>query len=409
MTSLASNRRSYRHALFCLLLGFSSAGCSEQEAASESLVRPVRVTRIASAGHNQAPTLAGIARASKEMALSFRVNGTLTKLSVKVGDEVKQRDPIAELDSKEASLQIDRARASVARTNAEFRSAKADYDRVKLLYADGSVSRSELDAARALQESKAALLDAEQKGLEMAMSTVRDHKLTAPLPGAIAEVPVEVNENVTAGQAVALLNAGEKAEVEVAVPERIIDLVSKGVSARVTFDSLAGATFDGVVTEVGVASSQGTAGFPVRVALMEADRRIRAGLSAVVQLELSGSESNKRIFAPAQGLLEDQKGQRYVLLAESKDDTFAVVKRRDVQLGEPTSLGVVVEDGLSGGELVITAGLSSITEGMRVKLLRANEPVLAAERLQTKKESPSSQWTKSDAESAASPSEVSAP
>jgi RND family efflux transporter MFP subunit len=361
------------------------SGCDRKLDEEREVIRPVRVARIGEAGSAVRQTLAGIARASKEMTLSFRVAGTIAKLTVKAGDLVKKGDLIAELDTREAGIDVERAKASVARANAEYRSAKADYDRVKLLYAEGSVSRSELDAARALQESKGAMLEAEGKTLEMTVSTLGDHKLVAPLDGSIAEVPSEVNENVGAGQAVALLNAGDKAEIEVAVPERVIELVHKDTKATVKFDSIPDKIFSGVVSEVGVASARGTSGFPIRVALQETDERIRAGMSALVELNLSSNKDVMRVYAPPAAILEDQDKQRYVMVAEPKGEGFAIVKRINVTIGEPTSLGMVVKEGLEGGELAIVAGLSKISDGMKVRLLTEDQPPLAAQRL--KKES----------------------
>ncbi|MCH2109231.1 MAG: efflux RND transporter periplasmic adaptor subunit [Polyangiaceae bacterium] len=181
-----------------LLLVFSA--CSpKKEVEEEVVIRPVRVARIAQPGSALKQTLAGVARASQEMQLSFRVNGTITKIFVQRGDQVTKGTKIAELDKKDALLEIERARASVARARAEHRSAQADYQRIRLLFAHGSASQAELDAARALEESKRAMYAAEKKSLELSRSKLQDHQLSAPLDGDIADVPVEVNENVQAG------------------------------------------------------------------------------------------------------------------------------------------------------------------------------------------------------------------
>ncbi len=362
-----------------------SAGCEKSSTEQVTPIRPVRVMQIEQAGATARQSLAGVAKASQEMSLSFRVSGTLVKLKVKLGDEVKKGDLIASLDTKDALIEIERSKASVARANAEYRSAQADFERVKSLYADGSGSRSELDAARAQSESARALLSAERKGLEMSRSKLADHQLKAPLPGAIAEVPVEVNENVQSGQAVAVLNAGEKAEVEVAVPERIIEFFHRGTKASISFDSIGKDEFQGVVTEVGVSSPQAS-GFPVRIALLKADKRIRAGMSALVTLELEDTGSATRIFAPPAAVMEDNQSQRYVLLAEPGEKGFAQVTRRNVTMGEPSPLGVLIEKGLKGGELVIVAGLGQISDGMKVRLLTKDQPKNAKNRLHGVKE-----------------------
>lgn len=362
-----------------LLVSTLMLGCAKEKK-EEVIIRPVRVVQLQEAGARVKQTLAGVARSSKEMSLSFRVSGTITELNVRLGDAVKANDIIARVDDKDARIDIERAQASVARANAEYRSAQADFERSKLLYADDSVSRADLDASRAQEESKRAMLSAERKSLELAQSRLSDHVLRAPLPGGIAGVPVEVNENVQSGQAIALLNAGDKAEVEVAVPERMIEFFHRDSPAKVRFDTIPGELFDGLVSEVGVASSSGSASFPVRVALLKEDPRIRSGMSALVTLALDDNKGD-RLFVPPAGLLEDNQGRHYVMLAEVTEPGFAKVVRRDVKVGEPTSLGITVAQGLSGGERIIVAGLASITEGMKVRLLSRSEPKGAEARI----------------------------
>ena len=58
----------------------------------------------------------------------------------------------------------------------------------------------------------------------------------------------------------------------------------------------------------------------------------------------------------------------FVFVAEPSGDDLAIVKRRQVSLGELTQLGIEVVDGVNIGDLVITAGISVIRDGQRVLL-----------------------------------------
>jgi multidrug efflux pump subunit AcrA (membrane-fusion protein) len=46
-----------------------------------------------------------------------------------------------------------------------------------------------------------------------------------------------------------------------------------------------------------------------------------------------------------------------------------VVRRRDVSIGELTGEGIEIRQGLRDGERIVTAGVSRLSEGQRVKLL----------------------------------------
>ena len=366
-------------------LGLSGLqGCKDkEEVVAEAVIRPVRVVRIADAGAVRMQSLPGVARSSQEMQLSFRVSGTISTLKVKRGDRVKKKQLVAELDKKDVQLEIQRARASVARAKAEHRSAQADYERTRLLYADGSASRSELDAARALEESKRAMHSAELKGLELTQSKLADHRLLVPLDGGIADVPVEVNENVQAGQPIALLNSGSLAEVEVGVPERLIQLCEQGAPAEITFDSLPDELFAGVISEVGVAADSSSTAFPVRVRLNKEDMRIRSGMAAVVRLKFQDKSSTPRVYVAPEAVKEASTSkERFVFLAIPTEPGFAEVKKQVVTIGEPSTMGLAVGSGLKGGELVVVAGLSLLQDGMKVRLLKKDQPKYALARIE---------------------------
>ena len=75
--------------LFAAVLVVETTGCKkEAPTQKQPVVRPVRVQRVAPSGGAEQRTFAGTARAAAESRLSFKVAGTLERLTVKVGDRV---------------------------------------------------------------------------------------------------------------------------------------------------------------------------------------------------------------------------------------------------------------------------------------------------------------------------------
>jgi len=217
--------------------------CESEEPVREPLIRPVRTQQVFSTGGTRVRTFSGTAQAGLESRLSFKVAGTVQVLNVKVGDHVKSGDLIAELDPIDYRLQAEETEASLERARADLRNAEAKYARVRALYENRNASRNDLDAARAGAESARAQVHSIQKRLELAGSQLRYTRLTAATDGAIAEVGIEVNENVRAGQTVVLLTSGARPEVKVGVPGILISQVQEGGKVTVTFDSIPGTVF----------------------------------------------------------------------------------------------------------------------------------------------------------------------
>jgi len=350
--------------------------CGREATVAEPELRLVRTEVVSVSGAERLRTFSGTFRAGMESRLSFRVPGRLQQLTVAVGQSVSPGHLIAELDSRDYELQVQEAHASLTRALASRRNANAERDRVRELYENDNASLSQWDQARAVAESAAAQVESLEKRLELAQLQLDYTRLTAPVAGAIATVEVEVNENVHAGQQIVTLSSSTMTEVGVDLPGSVITEIREGADAVVECDALPDETFDAFVTEVGVAASGATT-FPVTVQLAAQSDRVRPGMAAEVTFRLASSETDvERIFVPAVAVGEDRDG-RFVFLAVPQGDSIAVVSRHPVTVGDLTTDGqrdlIEVLDGLSEGDVIITAGVRRLTDGRQVRLTESAE------------------------------------
>lgn len=346
-----------------------SAACEPEEPLSEPVIRPVRTHQVFSAGGARIRSFSGSAHAGLESRLSFKVAGHVQVLNVKVGDVVRAGQLIAELDPTDYRLQVEETEASLERARADLRNAEARYARVRALYENRNASRDDLDAARAGAESARAQVHSIQKRLELTASQLRYTRLRAPTDGAIAEVRVEANENVQAGQTVVLLTSGSRIEVQVGMPESLIAQVEAGGKVSVTFAAIPQKTFSAVVTEVGVVTGMSTT-YPVKVRLEEEDPGVRPGMTAEVAFRFGSEDPRELFLVPPVAVREDPLG-RYVFLVEQGSEGFGTTRRRPVVIGELREEGLEILEGVSDGDLLVIAGISKISDGQKIRLLPA--------------------------------------
>lgn len=359
----------FRCVLLAFLLASITLSCAKQEAEPDEVLRPVRYQIVFATGGERMRSFSGTARAGMESRLSFKIAGTVQRLAVKVGDRVRAGQVIAELDPTDAQLQLQQAEASLAQARAQALQAQQNYERIQQLYENRNASRNDLDAARAAAESAQAQVRALQKQVELSRRQLTYTRLTAPVDGAIATVNIEVSENVQPGQMVAQLSAGTTLEVEVAIPEILIASIREGDPVTVRFDAMPNTPCAGRVTEVGVTASRMATTFPVIVKLNEEHDGARPGMAAEVAFQFVSSGNIERYYVPPVAVGEDRIG-RYVFVVEAKPDEpgVGIVHRRSVTIGDLTSSGIEVLEGLADGDHVVTAGVSRIVDGQRVKL-----------------------------------------
>ena len=82
----------------------------------------------------------------------------------------------------------------------------------------------------------------------------------------------------------------------------------------------------------------------------------------------SGDE-RERFIVPSQAVAEDRQG-RFVFVVEpiAEEAGFGTVLRKSVTVGELTAEGIQIFEGLADGDLLVTAGVSRIVEGQKVRI-----------------------------------------
>ncbi len=358
-----------------LIVVMALLACEQAVEQPPPSIRLVRTQTVFATSGARTRSFTGAAKAGIESKISFKVSGTLQQLLVEVGDVVREGQLIAEIDPRDYELQVEEAEASLAHTRAQAVNAQANFQRVRGLFERANSSQADYDSARAGQDSARALVRSIEKKLELSQLQLSYTRLKSPIDGAIAEVPVEVNEYVEEGDTIALLNAGARPEVEVAIPEVLIREIRRDTPVRVTFDAIPNQQISGRVTQVAVAATAGLKTYPVTVLLDRPDARILPGMAAEVSFRFGSGDEPLRYILPPHAVREDREG-KFVYVVTETGDGVGTVERRPVVVGELVGeslvAGLEVLEGLSDGERVVTVGASRIEDGQQVRLQEAD-------------------------------------
>lgn len=360
------------HLKLMLALGLLATlvACDQSPPASEDSPRPVRYITVGDSAQSRPSTFPGVSQSARESRLSFKVAGTITAIPVQVGDAIAAGSVIAKLDPSAYELQLQQAQANVAQLRAASRNARAAYERTRSLYANNNVALGDLDAARAGAESAEAQLRAASKSLELARLNLSYTQLSVDIDCVVDSITVEVNENVATSTEVARVNCSDDLEIEVTVPESTVTGLNKGDQARVKFDALPERVFAGAVVEIGSGVMAGGSTFPVKVGLNESAPALRPGLAAAVSFLIERTDKNSTdVLIPLSALVKRTDATYvYVVVDHPSEPALGIVQQRKVVIGELTSVGIEVIEGLQAGERVVTAGVSFLREDLAVAL-----------------------------------------
>jgi RND family efflux transporter MFP subunit len=265
------------------------------------------------------------------------------------------------------TLQVEEARAAMLNAAVQKDNAMANLTRVREVYENNNVPLSEYEKAKNQFSAAEADHMSRIKKLDLQKRQLSYSRLYSPMSGIVVEAQVEKNENVTTGQTIATLTSGEEIQVKVGIPEAYISQIETDNPVTVSFSSIPRATFQGIITEVPYTASS-SATYPVKVKLEETGQAIRPGMPAVVQFTFS-SITQEHIIVPSSAVAEDLKGSYVYVVSQIQDNNTSTVTRRSITVGELTNSGFSVTAGLQEGELVVTSGVSKISDGMTVRVL----------------------------------------
>ena len=348
--------------IFCFLLS-----CGENEVKEEVVLRPVRYSEVGYVGGDKSRSFSGSAKTEKIINLSFRSSGIVTKLDMKLGQKVRKNDLLGTLDNVSARLNYESAIESKNSSESQMNTAKLALNRVRTLYEKGSSSLSDYEDAKNSYRTAVASFESSKRSVAIQQDQIRFGYLYAPEDGVIASVSAEVDENVSPGQTIGVLNAGSAIEISLGLPESVINEVKKDMKVRVSFTAIPEENFNAVVTEVAPAVDQNTSTYPVTVMVTDRDDRIKSGMAASVNFEfVSESLDKKTMVVPANAVGEDGNG-RFVFIIEESDE-MTTVNKQPITIGNLTPEGFEVVSGLQIGQKIATAGLQTLLDGQEVKL-----------------------------------------
>jgi RND family efflux transporter MFP subunit len=338
------------------------AGCKGEAAVKEEDARPVKVA-VVEAGHpGHALRYSGVVRPRIESALGFRVPGKIVARSVNVGDRLAVDQVIARLDETDLGLAESAARAAVATARTHREVAKDNLERAKVLLPKAIISQAAYDTRRNELDAAEAALDTAVAQLRQAVNAVGYATLKTDKAGIVTTVTGEPGQVVSAGQTVVMLAEAGEIEVAVAVPEQDAGRLTVGQQAKVSLWVGPRASAVGRIREIAGQADPASRTYAVRIAVDAPPPAMRLGMTATVSLWIDAEDL--RLVMPLTALAESNDGP----VAYVVDQMDKVVRKTAVAVAGIADGGVQIATGLQEGDMVVTAGVQFLRDGMRIRL-----------------------------------------
>jgi RND family efflux transporter MFP subunit len=325
-------------------------------------VRPVKVAMVAAAPEGRTLTFSGVVRPRIESNIGFRVGGKMVERAVNVGDRVTVGQVIARLDDTDLKLAEASAKAAVASARTRRDVARDNLERAKPLLAQQFISQASYDIRRNEFDAAVSALETAEAQLRQAANATGYARLTADKAGIVTSVMAEPGQVVGAGQAVIAIAEAGAIEVAIGVPEQDAGRLAVGQLAKVALWVGAGADVEGKIREIAGQADPASRTYGVRVAVAAPPKAMRLGMTATVAIRVDGEGAGMVVPLTA---LTEADGATAVFVVDAEKRT---VRRTAVTVVGPAADGIRVAGGLNAGDMVVTAGVQFLRDGMRVRL-----------------------------------------
>lgn len=283
-----------------------------------------------------------VVEAVRSATVAAQIQGRVVDVRADAGQRVSKGQVLMRIDAREFA-------ENAAAAEAQSIQAKANYERVKNLYAQKFVSSAALDKAEA--DYKSAQAAASASGANYSHSNI-----TAPMSGIVAQRLTELGEMATPGKPLITVYDPKGLRVIASIPQYKLSSVKQGLKARLEFPE-SGQWVDAVRVEILPTADARSHTVTARLYLPDNVSGVIPGMAARAHFVIGSGK--KLTVPPAAVLRRGEVTALYVVDAQEQPHL------RQVRLGETMGNGEVeVLAGVSGGERV---SLDPIKAGMRLK------------------------------------------
>jgi membrane fusion protein, multidrug efflux system len=313
----------------------------------------------------------GTVQAYNMVTVKTRVDGPIVKVFFKEGQEVKEGDPLFEIDLRTYQAALEQAQAAKQKDEAQLAGAKLDLERYSKLLGTGYQTRQSYDQQTALVAQLQAAIKGDQAQIDNATLNLGYAEIRSPIDGRLGARLVDKGNLLHANDNTALVTITELKPIFVSftLPQNTLDdLREQQQKEPLVVQAYNGDGSKllsvGKLTLIDNAIDQATGTIHLKARFDNHDERLWPGEFVSLRVILTTRPNVATV--PAQTVQEGPDGNYAYII--KPDNT---VQRRTVMVASVQDGIAVITKGLSPGERVVVDGQYRLTEGARVKILPA--------------------------------------
>ncbi|HAS8549586.1 TPA: efflux RND transporter periplasmic adaptor subunit [Vibrio vulnificus] len=351
------------------------AGCEDKALQQHNTMAPLVVTQeILMLDYQPSNAYIGRVEAVEDTNITAQVSGYLKARHFEEGQLVEKGALLYTIEPSSFEAQVASAKASLAQAKASLKKAELDHQRGKNLLPRGSISQSEFDALTAGLLGAQAQLEAANAQLKLADVNLSYTQIRAPFSGRISDSKVSTGDLVSPSSGIlttlvsldpihTAFSISERERLALGI-ERIKgdgSTPSAGVEVQLQLENGKEYPHLGRLDYLGNRIDTKTGTIALRAVVENPDHQLLPGQH--IKVNLREKQAKSVVVVPRRAVQTDLEGHFVMVMTPGE-----VAERRNVSLGAQVEQGVVIRQGLTQDDVVITQGLQRVRNGMQVRV-----------------------------------------
>ena len=308
-----------------------------------------------------------------DVTISPQVSGQLMQICVSEGQQVKKGQTLFVIDSRNAQLELEAARANLESALASESSAKLEYESNKNLFGKKIVSQYMLDNSQNEYKRAQASVTQAKAQVNRAKVNLGFCTITSPVTGVIGEISVRTGIQVSPASPLTIVSGNTMMDAEFSVTEAIIEAqVQSGLTQEdkanyiaslpdVTFVMKNGTEYPhkGRITSLTGMVDAATGSLSCKASFPNPNGHLFSGIQGTVVLPLSEQDV---MVIPQNAVVKLQDKQLVYKVQADSTATAVTVTTTTTSNGKD----VIVTSGLNVGDKIVTVGANNVQEGQKV-------------------------------------------
>ena len=313
---------------------------------------------------NMELTLPGTLLPIQEALIFARTNGYVKQWKVDIGEQVKQGQMLAEIETPEIDRELKQSLANQQQVKANMELARSTAERWKAVLKENAVSPQEVDEKVSALKARQADYAASQASVERLIQMKSFQRVTAPFAGTVTGRNVEIGQLISAGNPdpnrwMFKVAKMDTLKLYINVPQSHMRMIKTDLPVNVILKEFPQPFVGKVLRTAGALDPQSKT-LLTEINVPNEKFELAAGMFVQAKFALNQTEPN--ILLPANTLMIRQDGPQVAAVTNN------TVQLRKVKLGRDLGTQIEILSGVEEKDMIVTNPTDAMRDGVNVNM-----------------------------------------